>query len=83
MLGFICMWGKCEVEKKPGVLESVCKQHADCNQGLCCARKQGEKVCKPYLTEGQNCSVIEGGIAYNYNHDCACGYGLVCQKYGW
>lgn len=80
--GLICMWGECKKEATPGVFHSICKQHADCNEGLCCARERGEKVCKPYLREGQNCSVPMGSLGYNYQHECSCGYGLVCQIYG-
>eukprot|EP00794_Sanderia_malayensis_P003026 gene3026-3485_t len=81
--GAICMWGQCYKEKKPGLARSRCKRHIDCASSLCCAREHGESICKPWLKEGQNCSVSSGGYVYSMQHDCSCGLGLVCKTVEW
>eukprot|EP00795_Rhopilema_esculentum_P014583 gene14583-5658_t len=81
--GAFCMWGRCFKAQRPGLYNSRCKMHNDCDEGLCCAREEGESICKKYLTEGQNCSASFGGIEYSKDHDCACGFGLVCKLFGW
>ena len=66
-------------QKKPGIELSRCKRDQDCKPGLCCAREHGESVCKKYLTEGEQCYVSEGGVAYSIHHSCPCGKGLICM----
>ena len=57
-----------------------CRKDRDCHIGFCCAKSDGDLVCKRMLQEGDVCDVPEGGLAYALNHSCPCAQGLKCKK---
>ena len=77
--GLICMFGQCEKPFEQGHLGSRCKDSDDCNDGLCCARQHGERICKTKLKHGQQCFVPLGGLNYSLNELCPCDEGLECR----
>nr|XP_046919967.1 uncharacterized protein LOC124499995 [Dermatophagoides farinae] len=76
--GLICMFGQCEKPFETGHPGARCKDSDDCNAGLCCARQNGEYICKPKLKHGQQCFVPLGGLDYSLNELCPCDEGLEC-----
>ena len=78
--GLICMFGRCEKPFKPGHKGARCHDASDCNEGLCCARQHGERICKVKLKMGQQCFVPLGGLDYSLNELCPCDTGLQCQE---
>lgn len=79
--GLICMFGRCDRPAPPGERGSRCSgQASDCNDGLCCARQHGERICKPKLQLGQQCFVPLGGLDYSLNELCPCEESLHCAQ---
>ncbi|OQR76035.1 dickkopf-related protein 2-like [Tropilaelaps mercedesae] len=75
----LCMFGECQHPPKLGRPGARCNHLSDCGPGLCCARTNGEKVCKPRLPLGEKCYVPQGGLDYILNEVCPCEPGLVCS----
>jgi len=75
-----CIWGRCiDPLKTDGKKNHRCYNQKDCRPGFCCAKYEGESVCRPLLLEGDSCEVPPGGISFTINHKCPCGKGLRCQ----
>lgn len=63
-----------------GHLGARCRGDDDCNEGLCCARRHGVRVCKRKLAPMQSCFIPDGGLSYYLNELCPCEDGYVCRS---
>ena len=75
-----CATGKCRRNVEPGHEGSPCGKDRDCAYDMCCARENGQSVCKRLLGEGDVCGVGEGGARFLWSHQCQCAYGLKCKS---
>ena len=78
--GMECASGQCRRKIQLGLVGSLCVKDRDCNYGFCCARQNGQSVCKPLFQEGDKCSVPANGRRYLWSHECPCVYGLRCKR---
>lgn len=70
-----CIWGRC---MDVGFL-SLCRNTVDCKPGHCCAKEEGQSVCKKYLQLGDYCELPYGGLGFSIRHECPCKPGLFCR----
>lgn len=80
--GMECASGKCRRKIELGRFGALCNKDRDCNYNLCCARENGQSVCKQMLQHGDICGIREGGRKYLWSHQCPCAYGLKCKTVG-
>lgn len=55
-LGYSCDEDSNKCKKKKGISGQSCMSRSDCGEDFCCAlNDNGDGVCQPYLTEGEEC----------------------------
>jgi len=76
--GMECANSVCRLKVQPGLKGSLCRRDRDCNVDHCCAKQNGQSVCKPMLKEGDFCNLP--GKDYLWTHGCPCKQSLKCKK---
>ncbi|XP_057293337.1 dickkopf-related protein 3-like [Hydractinia symbiolongicarpus] len=78
--GMECAGGKCRKRVALGRQGALCSKDRDCNYGFCCARENGQSICKPMLRQNEACGIPKGGRRFLWTHQCPCAHGLKCKR---